>query len=200
MRRMNDSVMREKPSTDVSQSSNSSLLLYTAVALGLALLIRFYIAAPYVVSGASMEPTFDNWHYLIVDRVSYDIGDPQRGDVVVFDLPGGSGRSLIKRIIGLPGETMVLKGNSVSVVNGAHPDGYRLDEPYLDPENLRGYNNMRLTLGENEYFVLGDNRGVSADSRLWGALPRKDIVGRAFLRLFPLQNIGVLPGEARYKE
>src|SRR3989344_2838100 len=96
----------------IQKGSNVALVGYTVVALGLALFIRFFVAAPYVVSGASMEPNFDNWHYLIIDRVSYDIGGPQRGDVIVFDLPQEGGRSLIKRVIGLPGETVVLKGQS----------------------------------------------------------------------------------------
>ena len=194
------SVMQKNPSSDSQKSSNVSLIGYTAVALGLALFIRFFIAAPYVVSGASMEPNFDNWHYLIVDRVSYDLGEPQRGDVIVFDLPQEGGRSLIKRVIGLPGETIVLEGQNVTVINENHPDGYALEEPYLDPANLIGENNMRVTLGMGEYFVLGDNRRVSADSRIWGKLPREAIVGRALIRLYPFNMISVLPSEARYGE
>ncbi len=180
------------------KGSQSSILVYTVVALGLALFIRFFVAAPYVVSGASMEPNFDNWHYLIIDRITYDIGNPQRGDVIVFDLPEDPSRSLIKRVIGLPGETVVLQGDNVTIINEKHPDGLTLTEPYLDPRNLGGYSNMRVTLGPDQYFVLGDNRRVSADSRLWGTLPRKDIVGRVLLRLYPLSEIGVLPGEERY--
>ncbi len=177
------------------------MLGYTLVALAVALFIRFFIAAPYVVSGASMEPVFDNWHYLIVDRVSYRLSDPQRGDVVVFNMPGDSGRALIKRIIGLPGETIILFGDGpgVTIINEEHPEGLTIDEPYLDPTNLGGATDMRVNLGANQYFVLGDNRRVSSDSRIWGALPRQDIVGRALLRLYPLDKLGVLPGEVRYQ-
>ncbi|OGG61700.1 signal peptidase I [Candidatus Kaiserbacteria bacterium RIFCSPHIGHO2_02_FULL_59_21] len=182
------------------KNSQTALIGYTVVALGLALFIRFFVAAPYVVSGASMEPNFDNWHYLIIERVSYEVGEPRRGDVIVFDLPQEGGRSLIKRIIGLPGETVVLKGQDVVVVNEAHPDGFALKEPYLDPANLTGANDMRVTLGPDQFFVLGDNRRVSADSRVWGTLPREQIVGRALLRLYPFNEISVLPGEARYQE
>ena len=192
-------VMQKSSSPGTQNGSRSSLLTYTIVALGLALFVRFFIAAPYVVSGASMDPNFDDWHYLIIDRVTYDLGEPQRGDVIVFDLPQEGGRSLIKRVIGLPGETVVLKGASVSIVNDEHPQGFTLDEPYLDPKNLGGENNMRVTLKENEYFVLGDNRRVSADSRLWGTLPREQIVGRAFIRLYPFDQISILPEEARYE-
>ena len=147
-----------------------------------------------------MEPTFHDWHYLIIDRISYDLTEPKRGDVIVFDLPQDTGRSLIKRIIGLPTETVVLKGQSVTIVNAEHPDGLTLTEPYLDPANLTGSNEMTVTLGVDQFFVLGDNRRVSADSRLWGTLPRNDIVGRVFLRLFPFQDIAVLPGKSRYSE
>jgi signal peptidase I len=86
----------------------------------------------------------------------------------------------------------------VKIINAAHPDGITLSEPYLTPENLGGAGDMRVTLSADQFFVLGDNRRVSADSRLWGTLPRKDIVGRVLLRLYPLTAISFLPGEARY--
>ena len=197
---MNDPLMQENPSLDPQPVSNRSIVAYTLLALGVALFIRFFVAAPYVVQGASMEPTFDNWHYLIIDRVSYDLESPQRGDIIVFDLPQDTGRSLIKRVIGLPGETVIIAGNDVRIINKENPDGFTLSEPYLDPQNLGGPTNMKVTLGADEFFVLGDNRRVSADSRIWGILPRKDIVGRVFLRLFPLSAISVLPGEARYSQ
>ena len=193
---MEDPVM-ESASSDTRNSSQRSLVAYTILAIGLALVIRFFVAAPYIVSGSSMEPTFFNLHYLIVDRLSYDFESPQRGDVIVFDLPQDTSRALIKRVIGLPGETVVITGNAVTVINGTHPDGFTLSEPYLDPADLGGATNIRVTLGSDEFFVLGDNRKVSADSRLWGTLPRSDIVGRVFLRLFPFTKLGVLPGEAR---
>ncbi len=182
------------------KTSRHSLIGYTVVALGLALFIRFFIAAPYVVSGASMEPNFDDWNYLIVDRVSYTLGSPARGDVIVFDLPQNENRALIKRIIGLPNETVILTGTSVSIRNDAHPEGFTLSEPYLDPANLGGRNEMTTTLGPDEYFVLGDNRRVSADSRIWGTLPRNEIVGRVFLRLFPFDEMDIFPAESRYLE
>ncbi len=197
---MNDPVMQKDSSQGTPKNSQLSFIVYTVVAVGLALFIRFFVAAPYVVSGASMEPSFENWHYLIIDRLSYDIGSPQRGDVIVFDLPQDLSRSLIKRVIGLPGETVVLDGQATTIINKEHPDGFTLDESYLDPANLGGSNNLRVTLKDGEYFVLGDNRRVSADSRIWGTLPRADIVGRVFLRLFPFNDISVLPGQARYSE
>lgn len=190
------------PNTPVSNDSSSprSLIVYTVVALALAFFIRFFIAAPYVVSGASMIPTFHDYHYLIIDRVSYGLEGPTRGDVIVLDLPQDTSRALIKRVIGLPGETVSLTGTSVTIINAEHPDGFVLTEPYLDPQNLGGPTDIKVTLGADQYYVLGDNRRVSADSRSWGVLPREDIVGRAFLRLFPFNQIGILPGTVRYND
>lgn len=185
------------------------------LALGLALFIRFFIAAPYVVSGASMEPTFDNWDYLITDRLSYRLEAPQRGDVVVFCLPGTgecsfferllnreftAPRTLIKRVIGLPGETVSVENNTVRIVNAEHPDGFILDEPYLSEANMGGPTGTHITLQDGEYFVMGDNRRVSSDSRVWGTLPQEDIVGHVLLRLFPLTRINILPGDAEYAQ
>ena len=200
MSHMPDPVMQESSSLDTPKNNKLGLVAYTVVALGLALFIRFFIAAPYVVSGASMEPNFHDWQYLIVDRISYDFAAPTRGDVIVFDLPQNENRALIKRIIGLPGDTVVLAGQKITITNAEHPDGFTLEEPYLDPANLEGSNQLSMTLSDDEYFVLGDNRRVSADSRIWGALPREDIVGRVFMRLYPLNKISFFPEESRYLE
>jgi signal peptidase I len=197
---MTEPVMQNSSSTGAHAPSDRSLVLYTIIALGIALVIRFFIAAPFVVSGSSMEPTFNNWDYLIVDRITYDIASPQRGDVVVLDLPQDTSRSLIKRVVGLPGETIHIERNTVTITNPAHPNGFQLTEPYVAEANFGGASNMTVTLGPDEFFVLGDNRRVSADSRVWGTLPRSDIVGRVLLRLFPFVDAGVVPGQARYSE
>ncbi|PIR83713.1 signal peptidase I [Candidatus Kaiserbacteria bacterium CG10_big_fil_rev_8_21_14_0_10_51_14] len=182
----------------IKKESQGSLLGYTVVALGLALFIRFFIAEPYLVSGQSMEPNFHDHQYLIVDRISYDIGEPKRGDIVIFGLPGNTSRRLIKRVIGLPGETVVLSGSNVSIINAENPEGFTLSEPYLEPENLGGATDMRIILEEDEFVVLGDNRRVSSDSRVWGALPREDIVGRVLFRLYPFNQIAILPAHSTY--
>lgn len=195
--------MQHVSSPDQSRNtspSSPSLFYYVVIALGLALFIRFFIAAPYMVSGASMDPTFHDLHYLIVDRITYTLESPQRGDVIVFDLPTNPSKSLIKRIIGLPGETVIIKKGVVTIQNEAHPTGFTLREPYIDPKNFSTAGDTRVSLDEGQYFVMGDNRAVSADSRIWGPLPRENIVGRAYLRLYPFDSIGVLPGKARYEE
>lgn len=207
---MNDPVMQNDSSQEKNssvsavpvrpESSRSSLILYTLVAVGLALFIRFFIAAPYIVQGSSMEPTFHDYHYLIVDRLSYRFGEPERGDVIVFKLPQNESRALIKRIIGLPGETVVLHEGIVTIKNEAHPDGFTLEEPYLEAARLGGVQNLNMALGKDEYFVLGDNRVVSSDSRIWGALPHEDIVGRALVRLYPFTQMDLFPGVFRYEQ
>ncbi len=198
-----DTVSRAQPlpvQAAPEKDDRGSLFFYTLLALGVALIIRFYVAAPYVVSGSSMEPNFDNWDYLITDRLSYRLEEPQRGDVIVFHLPQEYSRTLIKRVIGLPGDTIAVEGNRVRITNIDNPEGFILDEPYLSEQNFGGPSNITVTLGATDYFVLGDNRKVSSDSRTWGALPEDHIVGRVLLRLFPLSNIDLLPAEARYLE
>lgn len=188
------------PGSEPTSSGAGGLIGYTIFALGLALFIRFFIAAPYVVAGSSMEPNFHNWDYLITDRVSYRLSEPQRGDVVVFHLPQEYSRTLIKRVIGLPGDTVTVDESGVKITNSEHPTGFYLNEPYLATENRGGPSHVTIKLESGHYAVLGDNRRVSSDSRSWGELPRENIVGRVLLRLFPLSNIGVLPEEARYLE
>lgn len=196
---MNDSVMEKSSSADVKKISEPSLIWYAAIALGVAIFVRVFVAAPYIVSGASMEPTFNHLDYLITDRISYRFHEPMRGDIVIFDMPG-SGKALIKRLVGLPGETVRIADGTVSIVNKEHPEGFILTEEYLDPGKLGGVAYTVQTLKEDEYFVLGDNRAVSADSRIWGALPKKNIVGRVLVRLFPFQKIEIFPGVVRYDE
>lgn len=205
---MTDPVMPSVRSPDGTRGSDHSLLLYTALAILIALVVRVFVAAPYLVSGPSMEPTFHNGDYLIVQKLEacmpfelggcLYLGAPERGDVIVFKLPANPSETLIKRVIGLPGDTVKLSGNTITVTGADVPQGVTLSEPYLDPADLGGPSDMTITLAADQYFVLGDNRKVSYDSRLWGTLPRKDIIGRVEVRLFPFTAIGFLPGEARY--
>lgn len=196
----NDHVSQERvhePLEGTSSNEYRSLIIYSAIALALAFTIRFYIAAPYLVQGTSMDPTFHSTDYLIIDRVTYRFEEPQRGDVIVFRFPQDPSRSFIKRVIGLPGETVTIKDQKVTIINAINPDGFTIDEPYVSTENLRE-SDTRVTLGKDEFFVMGDNRKASADSRTWGTLPRDNITGRALLRLYPFTSIGVNPGHANF--
>jgi len=188
-------------SNPVHHSSFWSFVLSIGIALALAAIIRLFIFAPYLVSGSSMEPNFQDYNYVLVDRLTYDFSAPQRGDVIVLKLPEEPNRDLIKRVIGVPGDTVVLSGPNptVTIINTTHPDGVVLDEPYVASANFGGTTNTRYTLGPDQYFVLGDNRVVSADSRLWGVLPRSDIIGDVILRLYPFDEIGLFPAQARYQ-
>lgn len=157
--------------------------------------IRLFIVSPFVVDGESMHPTFENLDYLIVDELLYDFKTPARGDVIVFRYPGDPSIFYIKRIIGLPGETVSINHGVVTVttVNG---ENLTLAEPYIVDEDATYTKNISLDPGE--YFVMGDNRPNSSDSRVWGPLPRKDIIGHVDLRLLPLPKIGFFPGATNY--
>lgn len=195
-----DELDQRTPSQDESHTSGSSvrnLVLFALLVLVIVLPIRLWIAKPFIVSGASMYPTFNTWHYLIIDQLSYKLDPPSRGDVIVFRFPQNPSRFFIKRIIGLPNETVQLSGNSVTIFNGENPDGFLIDEPYVADEQMKE-TELTMKLGDDEYFVMGDNRKASADSRYWGPLESERIVGRAYLRLFPFSELGVLPGTTSY--
>lgn len=157
------------------------------VALVLAMTIRYFLIQPFFVEGASMGPNFETGEYLLIDEISYRFKPIDRGDVVVFHYPLDTSKYYIKRIIGLPGETIEVKNSKVVVYNSANSDGIILDETYL-PENLETNGQIKKKLGTDEYFVLGDNRPVSSDSRIWGSLPKNDIVGRVWIRVWPFNR------------
>lgn len=171
----------------------SEIIRFSLVALLIVLPIRLFIAQPFIVSGASMETTFSTGQYLIVDQLTYHFDEPQRGDVIVFRYPKDPSKFFIKRVIGLPGDTISISGREVTLINAANPKGILLDETYV--LDMKPSATLTETLGEDEYFVMGDNRDASSDSRAWGVLQRDKIVGRAFLRLFPITKVGIFPGE-----
>jgi len=168
------------------------LVKFAVIALVIVIPVRTFVAQPFIVSGSSMVPTFQNGQYLIVDELSYRFHPPARGDVIVFKYPKDTTKYFIKRVIGLPGETVHIDGSKITIKNAQHPDGFALDETYV---KNKSENMIDATLGNSEYYVMGDNRSASSDSRVWGTLPQNLIVGRAYLRLFPLSEISVLPGE-----
>lgn len=164
------------------------------IALSIFLVIYLLLMQPHQVNGLSMVPTFQNGEYVLTDKISYRFGAPQRGDVIVFhapeaaQCPQGTGCDFIKRVIGLPGETVEVKDNGIYI------DGQRLREDYIpsDFQTLAGKFAERgpYTLKANEYFVSGDNRPYSSDSRSWGPITKDEIVGKAFYRYLPLNKAG----------
>ncbi len=155
--------------------------------------IRTFVAQPFIVSGDSMFPTFKNREYLIIDELSYQFRSPARGEVVVFHYPKDPSKYFIKRVIGLPGETVTIKGKDVSITSSTG-EAVKLDESRANYTNGLGAINLNSKLEAGEYFVMGDNRDWSLDSRAWGPVPEKSFKGRALLRLFPLNVIDYLPG------
>lgn len=168
------------------------LVRFVAIVLVIIIPIRIFIAQPFIVNGESMVPTFKNGDYLIIDEISYTLGtEIERGDVVVFRYPTDFKRFLIKRIIGLPGEKIAINGSKI-IITKADGEMIQLDETYLE-DGFSSYGTWEL--GEDDYFVMGDNRQASSDSRSWGLLKRDLIIGKTFLRLFPLSQVGYQPGE-----
>lgn len=153
--------------------------------------VRYFLFQPFIVQGDSMVPNFHSSDYLIVDEISYRFRQPARGEVVVLKYPLDTHERFIKRVIGLPGETVDIAGGRVSITKNGITTV--LKESYL-PSSLVTDGAVHTALGANDYFVMGDNRSFSYDSRRWGALPAKDIIGRAALRLFPIPRLGIISG------
>ena len=173
-------------------SGLGDLSVFIVFVIGAVVLVRIFIAQPFIVSGTSMFPTFQNANYLIVDELTYRFHQPQRGDVIIFHPPIDMKSYYIKRIIGLPGDTVTVKNGVVTVSNDSNPKGVVLSEPYITTDTLS--ENVSVKVPDGNYFVMGDNRPASFDSRKWGLLPRANITGRAFIRLFPFSELNILPG------
>ncbi len=156
------------------------------IALLIIVPIRYFIAQPFFVSGESMSPTFSDGEYLIIDEISYRFSSPDRGDVIIFRYPEDPSQFFIKRIVGLPDEKIVIDNGEVTIFNNKNPLGIKLNESYLI-ENTPG--NLEIKLDGKEYFVLGDNRDSSSDSRRWGPLPQHLIVGKVFIRAWPFGRV-----------
>ena len=163
------------------------------VSLAIAAAVRYFIAQPFIVRGASMEPNFEDRQYLIVDEISYILRNPKRGEPIVFHYPRDTSKFFIKRVVGLPGEKIEIKNGRVHIANKEYPDGFTLEESYLSPPNRATRPDTQVLLKNDEYFVLGDNRDSSSDSRVWGEVRREFLVGRVIFRVWPLGKMGVIP-------
>lgn len=148
-------------------------------------LIRYFLFKPFYVKGASMEPNFHESEYLIIDELSYRFREPERGEVIVFR---HEKEYFLKRIIGLPGETVKVAEGKVTIYNKGFPEGMVIQESYL-PEDLLTIGEKVTILSDNQYYVLGDNRPNSYDSRRFGPVERNAIIGRAWFRGWPVNKI-----------
>lgn len=164
------------------------ILEVVLIAAATVFLIRTYLVQPFVVSGASMSPTFTDGNYILIDEITYRLREPQRGEVIVFKYPQDKSLFFIKRIIGLPSERVVAQNGALKVYNGAKQ--ISLDETYL-PAGGESNDNFDFKLEKNQYFVMGDNRYHSFDSRNWGAVSRPDIIGLAKVRILPISAFRV---------
>ncbi|OGI65126.1 signal peptidase I [Candidatus Nomurabacteria bacterium RIFCSPLOWO2_01_FULL_39_18] len=194
-------VEEKKQPEEKSESAKQSfweLVRFALLALLIVAPIRVLVAEPFVVSGASMVPTFLDGDYLVVDKLSYKLNDPERYDVIIFKYPNDTTKFFIKRIIGLPNETVDIKGSVITITNALHKDGFKIDQPFV--KNTANNNNTHYEIKSGEYFVMGDNRSASSDSRYWGGVKRELISGKALLRLLPIKNIGVFPGQYEQSE
>jgi signal peptidase I len=166
------------------------------VVLALLVMVYLFLVSPQEINGASMEPTFFNGEYILTNKVAYKLREAERGDVVIFKSPRNKEIDYIKRVIGLPGDIVRLEANSIYV------NAQKIDEPYLNPD-ITIFGGSYLQEGQEvivppgSYFVLGDNRPHSSDSREFGPIPLEDIIGVAFLRYWPFDKAGMLT-EYRY--
>lgn len=191
----NDS-SQEPKTQEKEPSSILSFLIYVACALLVVVPFRIFIAQPYIVNGTSMYPTFHDADYLIVDQISKRFETPLRGAVVIIEnpkYPKENTKYFIKRLIGFPNETVKIVDGKVSIISTEHPDGLFLDEPYVKYPKVE---NFERKLGNDEYFVMGDNRAGSSDSRIWGPIHKDALVGTPLIRLLPIKSIDFAPGKA----
>jgi signal peptidase I len=187
---------KESPQDDKNNNGGNIWLFFwdlikiIVVALIIIIPVRYYLIQPFIVSGSSMEPTFQNGQYLIVNELDYRMSQPARGDVIVFKFPQNTSEYFIKRVIGLPGEKVLITDGHVVIYNAANPNGFVLDESYLPAGTITAQTtNQTVELGAGEYFVLGDNRDASSDSRFWGDVPSNDIIGKVVLRAYPFNQV-----------
>lgn len=153
-------------------------------------IIYLFVAQPHKVSGNSMVPTYLNGDYILTDKITYRFRDPKRGEVIVLKNPENESQDFIKRIMALPGDTIRIENNSVYL------NDQLITEPYLPPDvktKPRDFltDRTNIKVGPNQYFVFGDNREHSSDSRDWGGITREEIVGKVFFRYWPPQQIGL---------
>lgn len=181
----------KKRASDKEEALSFFCEVIKVVVLALAIIVpvRYYLFQPFFVKGASMEPTFNDGDYVLIDELTYRFRDFARGEIVVFRAPQDRSQFYIKRVIGLPGEQIEIRNNQITIFNKENPKGLILNESnYLDPSMLT-LGNLKEKIGQNEVFVLGDNRLHSSDSRLWGLVDKKLVTGRVLIRAWPLNQI-----------
>jgi signal peptidase I len=179
----------------------SSLLLWVISIVVIVKLVQIFLVQPFIVDGGSMLPTFHNKEFLLVDKLSYRLHEAHRGDIAIFRLYEGgtnpySGKHLIKRVIGLPGERVAVRNGVTTIYNKEHPEGFTLDESYVTYKDLE--KDVDVTLDDHHYFMMGDNRAQSYDSRDWGPLDAANLRGQVLFRIYPFDTASYEPGRVAY--
>ncbi len=164
----------------------AEIVQIAVLALAIILPVRYFLIQPFVVKGASMEPNFYDSEYLIIDELTFRFRNPERGEIVVFRPPQHDDQYYIKRVIGLPGETIEIRNGLITIYNDEYPNGFTLEESYIT-EVTEGRD--RRTLAADEYYRLGDNRDASLDSRYFGAVNIDEFIGRVWVRGLPFDRV-----------
>ena len=194
----NNNLEQQNPVSGTKKNMKKQLLVVwefvqvIIIAAIIVLPIRYFIFQPFIVKGDSMVPNFHSGDYLIVDEISYRFSGPSRGDVIVFHYPLDESQRFIKRVIGLPGETVEVKEGKITVIPKDGENVFTLNEKLYLPDLLSTGGDVKITLKEDEFFVLGDNRQFSYDSRIWGVMPKKDLIGKAAFRLLPINQFSYI--------
>jgi len=160
------------------------------IALLIVIPIRLFLFQPFLVKGQSMEHNFHDGNYLIVDEISYRFRNPQRGEVIVFKYPYDTSKRFIKRIIALPNEKIKIANGKITISDKEGKTVLLDEQEYLSADIFTA-GNLEVQLNEGEFFVLGDNRFFSSDSRTWGIVPKKNIIGRVYVRIFPFSQFSL---------
>ncbi|MFH0853031.1 MAG: signal peptidase I [bacterium] len=159
------------------------------IALAIIVPVRYFLMQPFYVKGASMEPNFHDNEYLIIDELTYRLTEPRRGEVIVFRNPRRPSEFYIKRIIGLPSEKIEINHGEITITNNDFPSGFVLSEEKYLPEGIYTSGSEGIQLGEGEFYVMGDNRASSLDSRSFGAIKEEEIIGRIWIRAWPFHKV-----------
>lgn len=164
------------------------ILEVVVFAIAIFLFIYLLVLQPHKIKGSSMEPNFPDGEFLLTDKLSYRFGEPKRGDVVVFEAPGANGDEFIKRIIGLPGETIFINDNKV-YINGTQLNEDYLANNILIPSGMFLKEGIEYNIPDGRYIVMGDNRPASSDSRAWGPITLDEITGKAWVVYWPVNDM-----------
>jgi signal peptidase I len=186
-----NNLYKEEPKGESVKSFIWETVKIIIVCLIIVLPLRAFVIQPFYVKGASMEPNFHDHEYLIINEISYHFGEPSRGEIIVFKHNDAEKSFFIKRVIGLPNERIVIKDNEIYIYNQKNPDGFILDESEYLPKTTTTDGEVDVKLKDNEYFVLGDNRMSSLDSRRFGPIARDTIIGKTWLRGWPFDKFKV---------